>query len=76
VCRLLAELVERALGELPAHGPVSIALPLSQRHIADATALRVETVCRALVQLAEEGVAVVRRGTLRVADPALLAEEA
>ncbi|MFM8680886.1 MAG: Crp/Fnr family transcriptional regulator [Alphaproteobacteria bacterium] len=76
VCRLLAELVERTLGELPAHGPVSIALPLSQRHIADATALRVETVCRALVQLAEEGVAVVRRGTLRVADPAMLADEA
>jgi hypothetical protein len=36
----------------------------------------VETVCRALVQLADEGVAVVRRGTLRVPDPAMLAEEA
>jgi DNA-binding transcriptional regulator YhcF (GntR family) len=43
-------------------------MPLSQRHIADATALRVETVCRALVQLHDEGVAVLRRGMLRIPD--------
>ena len=68
VCRLLAELAERARPGDDEAGAIAVAMPLSQRHIADATALRVETVCRALVQLHDEGVAVLRRGSLRVPD--------
>jgi CRP/FNR family transcriptional regulator len=68
VCRLLAELAERARNGDDASDAVALAMPLSQRHIADATALRVETVCRALVQLHDDGVAVLRRGTLRIPD--------
>jgi CRP-like cAMP-binding protein len=74
VCRLLLELAARASpdGELAAQATVP--MPLSQRHIADATALRVETVCRALVQLHDDGVAALRRGYLRVADAQALHE--
>lgn len=68
VCRLLLELVERASPDGVAADQATVEMPLSQRHIADATALRVETVCRALVQLNDEGVAVLRRGYLRVPD--------
>jgi CRP-like cAMP-binding protein len=68
VCRLLAELAERARTGEDETSSVAVAMPLSQRHIADATALRVETVCRALVQLHDEGIAVLRRGSLRVPD--------
>jgi CRP/FNR family transcriptional regulator len=74
VCRLLVELIERAHHGRAVPAQATIAMPLSQRHIADATALRVETVCRALVQLQEEQMASVRRGQLRVPDlPALAA---
>lgn len=67
VCRLLAELVDRAEPD-GAPETVAMAMPLSQRHLADATALRVETVCRTLTQLDEEGIATLRRGQLRVPD--------
>jgi CRP-like cAMP-binding protein len=67
VCQLLAELVDRAEPN-GAPDSVAMAMPLSQRHLADATALRVETVCRMLTQLDEEGIATLRRGQLRVPD--------
>lgn len=73
ICRLLLELAARSgLGRGP--GEVAgIMMPVTQRHLADATALRGETVCRVLMQLRDEGVATLTRGLLHVADYAALA---
>lgn len=76
VCRLLVELVERHRGPEASRGQVEIPLPLRQQHIADALGLRPETVCRALGSLRRNGIAMVRRGRLRVPDVVALAAAA
>lgn len=68
ICRFLVDLVRRQAGELAAAGPVEFPLPVRQQHLADALSLRVETVCRVLVQLRRSGLATVGRGRLAVAD--------
>lgn len=75
VCQLLLELSGRLDAGCADPSEHDWALPLRQQHFGDALGLRVETVCRALVELRRRGIATLRRGRLRVLDMnALVAE--
>lgn len=75
VCQLLVEFVERLEGVKGVFAASEWPLPLRQQDLGDALGLRVETVCRVLVDLRRRGIAIVRRGRLRVlAMDALIAE--
>ncbi|MBL8702022.1 MAG: Crp/Fnr family transcriptional regulator [Alphaproteobacteria bacterium] len=75
VCRLLVEFIERVGRAAPGAGRSDYPLPLRQQHIGDALGLRVETVCRVLVELRRSGIAAVRRGRLFVLNAAALVAE-
>lgn len=68
VCQLLLELAGRLDAGRPDASAHHWALPLRQQHFGDALGLRVETVCRALVELRRRGIAILRRGRLHVLD--------
>lgn len=68
VCRLLHELACRLQAGAPVARALHLRLPLRQAHIADTVSLRQETVCRVLVQLRAEGVAILRNNILEIPD--------
>jgi CRP/FNR family transcriptional regulator, anaerobic regulatory protein len=76
VCRLLHELVCRLRAGPPATRDVHVRLPLRQSHIADTVSLRQETVCRVLVQLRAQGIAMLRKNILEIPDLQALAQAA
>lgn len=73
----LARIVDGPAGSLPAEGPLELTLALTQADIADHLGLSIETVCRELAKMKGAGlIALNRKGWLRIADVAVLAETA
>jgi CRP/FNR family transcriptional regulator len=66
---LLGELAATSAGEAPIQARVAIRMPLTQRHIAEATGLTPIHVNRVLRQLRENGVVELHNGTLTVMNP-------
>jgi CRP/FNR family transcriptional regulator, anaerobic regulatory protein len=66
---LLDELLATAAGETPIRAGAVFRMPLTQRHIAEATGLTRAHVNRVLRQMREERVADLHHGTLTVIDP-------
>jgi CRP/FNR family transcriptional regulator, anaerobic regulatory protein len=69
---LLGELAGVAVGEAPMRAGAAMRMPLTQRHIAEATGLTAIHVNRTLRLLREDGVVEVHNGMLTVMNPAKL----
>jgi CRP/FNR family transcriptional regulator, anaerobic regulatory protein len=69
---LLSELAGAAIGEVTIDAGAVVRMPLTQRHIAEATGLTAIHVNRILRLLREDGVVEVHNGTLRIMNPVKL----